>query len=202
MVDLTNSIKFKPELNLLIPLIRLSTIPRCLGCFLLLFVPFAFVVMLYETNDWNDFRRLAPFLWGVAVFMVMRERRALPAVLMAGSVAMLVWLCMLPPIGVYQDETRFVAEPVYSVEITKACEVIQFDPDAENPLDNTVRTDLITFQVMRELDPAMGIWTGWLTSRNTGKSRWLLTDHLKTVLEGYDTAYSDRGVRVFYRIAE
>lgn len=171
------------------------------GGFLLLFVPFALVVMIYETNDWSDFRTLSPILWGVIALLAVQKKKALPAVILAGSVAMLISLCTMTPIGAFQDEYRFTSPPYYE-EVQEACESIQYDPDATDPYANSVRSDLATFQVMQQVDPAMGLWFGWFTPETTGKSRWVLTDHLKIVMEDYAPVYGDRGAKVYRKITE
>lgn len=167
-----------------------------LGCFALLFIPFALVVMIYETNDWSDFRTLSPFLWGVAVVLMERGRKALPSLVLTGSVLMLVLLCTLPPIGAYSDEYRFEKQPD-SVTVRQACQTLQYDPDAQNPFTNTIRADLASLQIMEEVPPGMGLMYGWFTPENTGTSRWILTDHLKIVVEGYETVFSKQGAKVY-----
>jgi len=167
-----------------------------MGCFLLLFVPFALILMFYTINDWFDFRMLSPFLWGVAAILAARGKRRLPSAVLAGSVAMLGLLIILSPVGVFREEQRF-SPPLYREEIREACEAIVYRPDASDPFANTVRTDLFTYQVIRETDPAMGFMTGWFTTQNTGKSGWILTDHLKIIVEGYENRYDEVGAKVY-----
>ena len=174
---------------------------KSVNYFLLLFVPFAIVIMLYETNDWSDFRTLSPFLWSVAILMLLQRKRILPAFVLAGSIAMLVGLCNGAPIGAFQDEYRFT-EPPSSAEVQLACEIIIFNPDAKSPYENTIRADLATYQVMKSVDPAMGLMFGWFTAESTGKSHWVLTDHLKIVLENYEAIFVDRGAKVYRKMAD
>jgi len=169
------------------------------SCFLMLFIPFAVVVMLYETNDWSDFRTLSPFLWAVAGLLVLRRRKVLPALVLAGSMAMAVWLFTLPPQGAYQDEYRFTLQP-YSQTVQEACGAIEFDPHAKNPWTNTIRADLCTLQTISQIHPGMGLLYGWFTPENTGKSRWILTDHLKIVVQGYESVVHGRGAKVYRHV--
>jgi len=167
-----------------------------MGYFLLLFVPFVLILMFYTINDWFDFRMLSPFLWGVSAILAARGKRLLPGTILAGSVAMLSLLVILTPVGVFREEHRF-SPPPYREEIREACEAIVYNPDALDPFINTVRTDLFNYQVIRETDPAMGFFTGWFTTQNTGKSGWILTDHLKIIVEGYENHYDAVGAKVY-----
>lgn len=63
-----------------------------LCAFLLLAAMFGIIAMLYETNDWSDFRTLSPFLWLAIAYLVIRGRYIVPA---AGAAAMAVMLAML-----------------------------------------------------------------------------------------------------------
>ncbi|MEA5015140.1 MAG: hypothetical protein VB099_11315 [Candidatus Limiplasma sp.] len=170
-----------------------------LGCFLMLFLPFAVVVMIYETNDWSDFRTLAPFLWGAAAVMALGRRKALPALALAGSMAMAAWLAVLPVQGAYGDEYRFTKQP-YTERAQAACEAIVYDPQAESPWGNTIRADLCTLQTISEIDAHMGLFYGWFTPETTGKSRWILTDHLKIVVEGYERVDDGPEAKVYRHV--
>ncbi len=170
------------------------------GCFLMLFLPFALVVMIYETNDWSDFRTLAPFLWGVAVFLAIRGRRVLFGLAGAGFAALLIYLCFIPPVGILNDIYRY-EKPAYSEAVHQACQAIEYDADAVNPFTNTARADLAGLQVMEEVHPGIGLMYGWFTPDNTGKSHWILTDHLKIVVEGYRPVYDEYGAKVYRHIA-
>ena len=178
--------------------LRIGLNPLFIACFLLLFVPFAVVIMMYETNDWNDFRTLAPFLWVIALLLASRGKKALPSFLLAGSLAMVVCLCTLPPVGAFQDEYRFT-QPPYSQEVAEACLSIEYKANTVDPFENTIRADLATFQVMETVDPRMGLLYGWFTPANTGKSRWVLTDHLKIVMQDYAPVYTVHGAKVYVK---
>jgi len=169
--------------------------------FLMLFVPFSVVVMIYETNDWADFRTLAPFLWGVTAAFIIVGRRLIPAVVLAGSVATLIVLLALPPVGAFNDEYRFAREP-YSDELAEVCKSLVYDPAAGDPWINTIRTDINTLQVLTEVPPGMGLMYGWFTPESTGKSRWILTDHLKIVVEGYEPVNTLHSAKVYRHVAE
>ena len=171
------------------------------GCFLMLFLPFAMVIMFYETNDWADFRTLAPFVWGVAAMLMANRRKVVPGFIMLGSITMLVWLCMTPPVGMFEDEYRFTPAP-YSDELALVCQTLAYTPDAEDPWLNTIRTDMNTLQVLTEVPPGMGLMYGWFTPENTGKSHWILTDHLKIVVEGYEPVATVRGAKVYRKVQE
>ena len=170
-----------------------------LACFLLLFVPFAMVVMLEEANDWVDFRTLAPFLWGAAALLALRGRKALPVLALAGSLAMVLWLAALPPQGAYEDEYRFTRQPD-TQRVQEACEAILYDPQALTPWDNTIRADLCTLQTISQIDPRMGLLYGWFTPETTGKSRWILTDHLKIVVQGYERVDEGPEAKVYRHV--
>ena len=150
-------------------------------------------------SDLWDFRALSPFLFGAVLWLTLSNRRTLPALLFAGSFAMLVWFITLSPVGAFQDEYRFISPPV-SPQITEACQAIAYHPNAENPFENTVRSDIISFQIMQELDPALGFQFGWFSPGSIGKSRWLLTDYLKTVVEDYESVHTTAGANVYRKI--
>ncbi|MEG0270624.1 MAG: hypothetical protein RR821_10295 [Clostridia bacterium] len=171
-----------------------------LGCFLLLFTALGLIAMLYETNDWSDFRTLAPFLWLVLGYLAIRKQFFIPAAALAASLASLVLLCTLPPMGAYADETRYQPEPPKAA-ITQAAALIPYDPAATNPLTNTIRIDIPGLQVIQELQPGLGLQYGWFTTETTGLSRWILTDHLKCVVHGYEPVFAEDGVKL-YRLIE
>ena len=90
--------------------------------------------------------------------------------------------------------------------IATSMEVITFedgDPAAGfDPFDNTVRTDLSDCWQLTELQPGLGLETGWFIDGSTGRSRWLLTDMLKAPLEGYKPVFKTDGMAVYRRIEE
>ena len=171
-----------------------------LGCAGLLLCAFGFVNMFYETGDWNDFRTLSPFLWLVLAFLAARPRPLIPRAALAASVAMLAVMLALPPVGAYSDANRF-SHPQPDAELSAAIAEIVYEPDAQNPLTNTVRLDVNTFQAARELDPGLGLQYGWFTTETTGKSRWILTDHLKCTVNGYERVADTGGYKVYRLIA-
>lgn len=179
--------------------LRVGIDPEVLGYFLMLFIPFAVVIAIYEANDWTDFRTLAPFLWGVGAMMALRGRKVFSAVMLAGSLALLVFLCTQPAVGAFKDQYRFTPKP-YSENVRLACEKIVYDPDATDPFANSIRADIGTMQVLMEVDPRMGLMYGWFTKETTGKCRWILTDHLKIVVEGYKKQFSKKGAKVYRQV--
>jgi len=183
------------------PSLRLGLDWMMLCGFLMLFVPFSIVVMIYETNDWADFRTLAPFLWGVAAAFLIVRRWLIPTVVLAGSVVTLILLFTLPPTGAFNSEYRFTQEP-YSDELAEVCNSLIYDPAAKDPWDNTIRTDINSLQVLTEVPPGMGLMYGWFTPESTGKSRWILTDHLKIVVEGYEPVNTLHSAKVYRHVAE
>jgi hypothetical protein len=88
----------------------------------------------------------------------------------------------------------------YSQRVQEACEAIVFDPDAKNPWTNTIRADLCTPQTISQIHPGMGLLYGWFTPENTGKSRWILTDHLKIVVKGYEPVDKGPKVKVYRHV--
>lgn len=168
--------------------------------FLTLFLPFAIVVCAYETNDWSDYRTLAPFLWLVIAGYLLRGRRLIPAVYFAGSLAILGLLLSIPPVGAYSDEARFTPAP-FTTEAQALCQAVQFDETAADPFDNSVRTDVFTLETVASLAPGIGIQTGWFTEANVGQCRWILTDHLKIPLAGYELVVKNRAGSVYRKLS-
>ena len=183
------------------PGIRLGMDWMMLCSFMMLFIPFSVVVMIYETNDWADFRTLAPFLWGVAAAFIVARRKLIPTIVLAGSAVTLILLFTLPPTGAFKDENRFVPE-AYSAELAEACATLVYDSAAEDLWANTIRTDMNSLQVLTEVPPGMGLMYGWFTPESTGKSRWILTDHLKIVVEGYEPIKTLHGVKIYRHMRE
>lgn len=168
--------------------------------FITLFLPFAIVVCAYETNDWSDYRTLAPFLWLVMAAYLARGRRFIPLCYLAGCVAILTVLFTSSPIGAFRDENRFVSEP-FTLETQELCSAVHYDPAATDPFVNTVRTDVFTLETVSLLHPGMGIQTGWFTEDTVGKSGWIITDHLKIPLEGYELVLKNKAGSVYRRMA-
>ena len=170
--------------------LRLGLDGFTLAAFAMLFIPFAIVVCAYETNDWSDYRTLAPFLWLVVSACLIRGRRLAPALYLAGCAAILAVLLTGAPVGAYSDDARFVTKP-FTTETQELCAAVAYDPSATDPFVNTVRTDLFNLQTVAMLHPGIGLETGWFTADTVGKSRWILTDHLKIPLEGYEQVYKN-----------
>lgn len=170
-------------------------------CFILLALAFGIIVVLYETNDWSDFRTLAPFLFLALAYLISRGRLEIPAIGAAAMAVTLAVMAALPPTGMFESMAHFdVPEHNEDLSATIAEHLI-YDPDAQNPLTNTVRLDVNTFQAMQEIHPGFGLQHGWFTTESTGKSRWLLTDHLKCVVNGYERVSDMSGYKV-YRLVE
>ncbi|MEG2701223.1 MAG: hypothetical protein RSA65_01315 [Clostridia bacterium] len=169
-------------------------------CFLLLFLALSIDMVLYETNDWSDYRTLAPFLWLVVAFWLMRGRLALPSITLAANAVLVALLFFVPTFGAYADLYRFERPPYDSV-LAQALYEIPYDPDAKNPLTNTVRIDALGLQSYAGMTPGLGFQTGWFTTDTTGKSNWILTDHLKCLIEGYDD-YHRWGAYQIFRLIE
>lgn len=170
------------------------------ACFLWLMVQLGVVMVLYETYDWADFRILAPILWLVPAYLLLCNHRAMPVALLAGVLVLLIPLCQYAPVGAFGDEERFAIQPVEE-RYTNAAAHIAYDPQASTPFDNTVRTDLSGWQLVSTLDPGLGLEYGWFTPETIGKSRWLLTDTLKTPISGYEPVYREHGIAV-YRLSQ
>ncbi len=172
-----------------------------LCAFLLLAAMFGIIAMLYETNDWSDFRTLSPFLWLAIAYLVIRGRYIVPAAGAAAMAVMLAMLAVLPPVAAYSEPTRFEkAEASADLSETIATYLV-YDPNASNPLTNTIRMDVDTLQAMEEIHPGFGLQHGWFTTETTGKSYWILTDHLKCPVNGYERLTDMNGYKV-YRLIE
>ena len=164
--------------------------------FLTLMLPFAIVVCAYETNDWSDYRTLAPFLWLVIALYALHGRKLFPALYLGGCVAILAIMLSSGPIGAYQDENRF-AEAPFTADVQELCAAVAYHPAAANPFENSVRTDMFTLETVALLHPGIGIQTGWFTQDSIGKSRWILTDHLKIPVEGYELVLKNKAGSVY-----
>lgn len=169
-----------------------------LSCFVLLAAAFGFTMMLYEANDWADFRRLAPYLWLVIAYMIARHRVVIPSATLA---ACAVTLCLLiaNPEGAFLDEGRFDA-PEAAESLPEVIAAIEYDADAEDPFDNTVRLDVSSYQLMEGLHPGLGLQYGWFTTETTGRSRWILTDKLKCAVSGYESVLDTGDYKVYKKI--
>lgn len=129
-----------------------------------------------------------------------RGRRFIPLCYLAGCVAILTVLFTSSPIGAFRDENRFVSEP-FTLETQELCSAVHYDPAATDPFVNTVRTDVFTLETVSLLHPGMGIQTGWFTEDTVGKSGWIITDHLKIPLEGYELVLKNKAGSVYRRMA-
>ncbi len=171
--------------------------PPFFSCFLLLVAAFGLTIMLYEAHDWRDYRRLAPYLWLVIAFFIARHRFTLPVVSFAACLASVVLLFTVPNTGAFGDENRFT--PAASNEaLTAITQAITYDENADDPFQNTIRTDVHSLQMMQEIHPGMGLQYGWFATETTGKSRWILTDQLKCPVTGYENVL-DLGEFKLYR---
>ncbi|MDD3334901.1 MAG: hypothetical protein PHI98_05205 [Eubacteriales bacterium] len=172
--------------------------PEMMGCFLWLTAELCIIMVLYETNDWSDFRILAPVLWLTPVYLCCRGHRGVPLTILAASLCMLIPLYQTAPVGSFADTERFTP-PAIEERYETVSRFISYDPEADNPFDNSVRTDLSGWQLTSALEPGLGLESGWLTEDNIGKSRWLLTDTLKLPLSGYEQVYRDHEIALYRR---
>lgn len=167
-----------------------------LSCFVLLLAAFGFTILLYEANDWQDFRRLAPYLFLVVAYMLARHRTTIPTITLA---ACAVTLCLLiaHPEGAFLDENRF-STPEAPESLPEIVSMITYDEKADDPYQNTIRADVASYPLLHELHPGMGLQFGWFSTETTGKSRWILTDQLKCPVSGYENVL-DTGDYKLYR---
>ncbi len=166
-------------------------------CLMLLVLPWLVVILFYETQDWADYRSLAPFLWFVIAWLILNRQKLLPAAFCAGCLVILVMLAAGAPEGAFSDEYRFDPQP-FSEDLQTMCEAIPYDPDAADPFDNTVRTEIMDIQLMAQLHPGLGVQSGIMYNDNTGKSRWILTRFLRIYVPGFQTVM-DTGAGSLYR---
>lgn len=159
------------------------------------------IFLLYETSDWWDFRMLAPVLWLTALCLFMTDRRIAPLCILVGSLLLTLTLALHEPVGCFADPYRYT-EPPHNETLAQALDVITFDPEADDPFDNTIRTDLTEVWQMTDRDKGLGYETGWFIDDSLGKSRWILTDILKVPLEGYKPVFKADGMAVYQRIEE
>lgn len=161
----------------------------------------AIIMLMYETNDWWDFRMLAPVLWLSTLCLFMTDRRIAPLCILVGSLLLTLVLALHEPVGCFADPYRYV-EPPRNEALAQAMDTITFDPEADDPFDNTIRTDLTEVWQMTDRDVGLGFETGWFIEDSVGKSRWILTDMLKAPLEGYRPVFKTEGMAVYQRIEE
>ncbi len=161
----------------------------------------AIINLLYETSDWWDFRMLAPVLWLTVLCLFMTGRRIAPLATLCCCLALTVTLMTSGPIGCFADTERYT-QPQRSEALAQALAEIHFDPEADDPFDNTVRTDLYDRWQLTEMDPGLGLETGWFIENSVGQSRWLLTDMLKAPLEGYKPVFKTDNMAVYRRIED
>ena len=134
-------------------------------------------------------------------YLITAGRLTVPRVAAAGMAVTLAVMLALPPTGMFAEPAHF-EKPEYSEDLAKTiAEYLIPDPDAQNPLTNTVRLDVNTLQAMEQIPPEFGLQYGWFTTESTGKSRWILTDHLKCVVSGYERLTDMSGYKV-YRLIE
>ncbi|MFH1513522.1 MAG: hypothetical protein ABIG45_09240 [Bacillota bacterium] len=168
-------------------------------CLTLLLLPWAVVILFYETQDWADYRSLAPFLWFVIAWLILQQKKLLPVAYFAGCAAILIMLLTGAPEGAFSDENRFDPKP-FSPELQALCEAVPYDPDADDPFLNTVRTEILDIQVMAQLHPGLGVQSGIMYENNTGKSRFILTRFLRITVPGFETVM-DNAAGGLYRAA-
>lgn len=171
-----------------------------MSCFLLLIAAFGFTVLFYETNDWADLRQLAPYLWLVAAYLIARHRRVIPLATLAGCAASLVLLISQPE-GVFLDADRFTV-PETDEQLSAIVQTIEYQENAEDPFDNTVRADVHSYQLMRELHPGIALQYGWFTTDTVENCRWVLTDKLKCPVFGYESVLDTPDYKLYRHIEE
>ena len=96
--------------------------------------------------------------------------------------------------------TSAVAVPQASEHLAAVTETIRFNENAEDPFENTVRLDVYSYELLKQLDPALGLQYGWFTTDTVGKSHWVLTDKLKTPITGYENVLDTPDYKVYRHI--
>ncbi len=175
--------------------------PPFFSCFLLLVAAFGLTIMLYEAYDWRDFRRLAPYLWLVIAFFIARHRFTLPVVSIAACAVTAALLLFTPATGAFSDANRFQT-PAHDEAMVAVAQAVEFSDAAEDPFFNTIRTDVYSVEMMRQLHPGMGLQYGWFTTDTTGKSRWILTDQLKCPVSGYENVLDTGDYKLYRQISQ
>ncbi len=168
-------------------------------CFGLLLLPWAVIILFYETQDWADYRSLAPFLWFVIAWLLLRGQKLVPITYFAGCAAVAAVLFTGAPEGAFADPNRFAPAP-FSADLQTLCEAVTYDPDAEDPFQNTVRTEIMDIQVMAQLHPGLGVQSGIMYENNTGKSRWILTRFLRISVPGFETVTDNMAGGLYKKI--
>ena len=112
-------------------------------------------------------------------------------------------LCLLisSPEGAFDDSERF-SEPTVPESLPEIVETIAYDPDAEDPFINTIRTDIYSYALMEDIDPGMGLQHGWFSTDTTGKSGWILTDQLKCPVTGYENVLDTGDFKLYRQISK
>lgn len=169
------------------------------SCFCLLAAAFGFTMLFYRVNDWQDFRRLAPFLFLVIAYLIARHRFVIPCATLAAC-ALTLALLIARPEGVFVDEGRFTM-PEAPESLPEVIAALSYDDQAENPFDNTIRTDIMSYSLAEALHPGLGVQSGWMTTETTGKSRWILTDQLKCPLSDYENVLDTGDYKLYRRIS-
>ena len=77
---------------------------------------------------------------------------------------------------------------------------IEYDEAADDPFDNTIRTDLCTYPIMEQIHPGMGMQYGWFSADTTGQSRWVLTDQLRSPLNGYENVLDTWDYKLYRKL--
>lgn len=171
-----------------------------MSCFLLLAAAFGFTMLFYEANDWADLRQLAPYLWLVSAYLIARHRRVIPLATLVGCAVSLVLLVGQPE-AVFTDTARFTV-PQASEHLAAVTDTVRFDDTVEDPFDNTVRLDVYNYELLKQLDPALGLQYGWFTTDTVGKTRWVITDKLKCPITGYESVLDTPDYKVYRHIEE
>lgn len=169
------------------------------SCFCLLAAAFASTMLFYRVNDWQDFRRLAPFLFLVIAYLIARERFVIPCATLAACVVTLALLIARPE-GVFADAGRFTP-PETPESLPEVIAAIAYDPESEDPFENTIRTDVMSYALAEGLHPGLGIQSGWMSAETIGKSRWILTDQLKCPLNDYENVLDTGDYKLYRRLS-
>ena len=134
-------------------------------------------------------------------FFISRWHFTLPVFSLSACLLTLVLMVSQPAVGAFSDAERFDPVPV-DPAATEAAQAIFYDEAAADPFQNTIRTDVFTLQLMQELHPGLGLHYGWFTTETTGRSRWILTDHLKCPVTDYQSVLDHSRYRLYQKIEE
>ncbi|NCB05167.1 MAG: DUF2142 domain-containing protein [Clostridia bacterium] len=175
--------------------------PAYLCAALVLAGTLAIMLMLYSVGGRRDLRVLAPVMWATSVLLMMRGRPLLAKGMLCLSVVTLALFIFSGTHFEMGESKRYELTEV-DPQIAELCAPIVYQPDAENPFENTLRVGQFSDDIMRSIPAGIGVQNATLFPETVRHSEYVLSFDSEANFEGYEKIVQNEKGALWRRVRE